>query len=90
MNTLLTTLLALAALADGTDVAIFESARWVTDALTGAGLGTLIGSAVTYRRERIAARRRRTTAVKGSWIVVRWSIAGALFGTGAHVLVAVL
>jgi hypothetical protein len=90
MNNLLTTLLALAALAAGTAVAIFESAPLVTDALTRAGLGTLIGSAVTYRRERIAARRRRPAAIKGSWIVVRWSIAGALFGAGAHVLVAVL
>src|ERR671915_1580059 len=75
MNNLLTTLLALAALAAGTAVAILESAPLVTDTLTGAGLGTLIGSAVTYRRERIAARQRRPAAIKGSWIVVRWSIA---------------
>jgi hypothetical protein len=90
MNSTLTHIVGVTALGIGIAVAIFESGPLVSDALTGAGLGTFIGAAVTYRRERTAARRGRGFEVKASWIVFRWSCAGALFGTGAHVLVAVL
>jgi hypothetical protein len=48
MNNLLTTLLAIAILGGGTAVAIFESAPLVTDALSGAGIGTFVGGAVAY------------------------------------------
>jgi hypothetical protein len=89
MNNLLATLLALVALGGGTAVAIFESAPLVTDALSGAGIGTFVGGAVAYRRERLAARVRRPPSVKPGWIVVRWSIAGALGATLAHILVAI-
>lgn len=90
MNNLLTTLSALLALGTGTAIAIFDSAPVVTDALTGAGLGALVGGAIAYRRERVAARLRRPLQVKPEWIVFRWSCACALAALLAHILVAVL
>ncbi len=49
MNSTPTHIVGVTALGIGIAVAIFESAPLVSDALTGAGLGTFIGAAVTYR-----------------------------------------
>jgi hypothetical protein len=89
MSNALVGIVAVITLGVGVSIAIFESAPLVTDALTGAALGTFIGAAAAYRRERTAARRGRRMTVRSSWIVFRWSCAVGLFGAGAHLLVAV-
>jgi len=90
MNNPLITLLAALAVGGGTAAAVLESVPILTDALTGAGVGALVGGIVAYRRERVARRRRREPSIEPRWLVTRWTWAGTAIGVLIHLGAAVL
>jgi hypothetical protein len=69
---------------------VIGSVPLLTDVLTGAGVGALVGGILAYRWERLAGRRDRQPAVEPRWIVTRWTWVGACVGLVLHVLARVL
>jgi hypothetical protein len=90
MNNLLITLVAGVTVIGGVTAAVLDSIPVLTDALTGAGVGALVGSVLSYRLERRADRRGEVPTMEPRWLTVRWSCAGALLGSAAHIPVAIL
>lgn len=90
MNNLLTTLAATLVVLGGTAAAVLDSIPVLTDALTGAGAAALVGGLLSYRLERRAADRGEASALEPRWLVIRWSVVGAVVGVGVHLTVAVL
>jgi hypothetical protein len=89
MNNLLATLAATFAVLGGTTAAVLDSIPVLTDALTGAGAAALVGGLLSYRLERRAAGRGQPPALEPRWLVVRWSVVGAVVGVGVHLIAAV-
>ncbi len=89
MNNLPGNLLGLLVLLAGASVAVLEHIPILMDALAGAGIGAFVGSAIAYRRERIAARTRRESLVAPRWVVIRWTWVGAGGGAVIHLIAAV-
>jgi hypothetical protein len=73
----------------GASVAVLERIPILMDGLTGAGIGAIVGGAIAYRRERIAARTRRGSVFDPRWLVIRWTLVGAGGGTVIHLIAAV-